>query len=369
MLRLFLFAMLAVAAPVTASAQPREAAAGIWERRDGRSTFVAAGIGLPNSAGTVTLAQLAEFSSHGNGMDNVAQFSSPDREVFATVYIYSPNLPHAGLTAFMTDDVVRASGGSDLEAGQPRLVSAGGQQAAAIRTDYRHYRGNLASSAAFLKVGQWIVKIRVSGPEARRDEVERAITALLAGISFQPDKAARAPELLAITGCPQAASTRAAPLPSDTTDDLAEALSGAVEGDEHTREADGPSLLAPRFGTAWCLSSRARIGNSSFPILRSLMPSTPPRQRSVLVLLLTDAGTLLEVVETHREGRYVLFHHQIGRTQLLAAFDGVPTDSQISDILSGADRVNGRVRATISQNASGDRDVGITAPPPAAPST
>lgn len=371
MLRLFLFALIALAAPSAASAQPREAAAGIWQRSGERSTFVAAGISLPNDAGSLRIEQLQELSHPGQGLDNVAQYHSRDRQLFATIYIYAPTLPHAGLSAFMTDDTLRAVIGAGFQSGEARLASVGGLEQAAIRADYPRYREGLSSSAAFMKLDRWIVKVRVSGPEGRREQVEQAMTALLAGITIPSGQTWHTPEPLTVGACPDSPRSRATPLPSTTEDDLAEAMLGTVESEEHAREADGPSLLTPRFGSAWCLSSRSRIGRSSFPILRSLMPQTPPRDRSVMIVLLSDSGALLEVVETHRRGRYVLFHHQIGRTQMLTAFDGIPTDQQLSDLISGADRANARVRATIDRNSAGNTRISVTAPVevPASPTT
>lgn len=348
--------------PIAASAQVRESAPGIWSRADGRVRFAAARISLPERAGTAVLIRTVEASHHGAGLDNAAQYESADRQLIATAYIYAPNLAHAGLSAYATDQFIRANADLAPRRLGSRLTTAGGQQDAAIRIDYAGYRGNRASSAAFLKVGQWVVKLRVTGPEERRTEVDQAMTALLDGLRFEGSQRARPPEPLDPGECGAARGRRATLLPSTPADALEDAVIGTVESDTQARERDGAGILTPRFGRAWCLSSRA--GGGHFPILRSQMPAEGERKRSVLVVLLTDSGRLLEVVETARRDRFVLFLHEIGRSELYGAYDAIPSDEQISEILAGGN-ASGPVRAIVERTAEGNANIQVNTPAPA----
>jgi hypothetical protein len=357
MRRWLLGALLALLIPTPAFAQAREAAPGIWTRADGRATFAAGKISLPERLTTLTLSQISESSNHGQGIDSAVRLESPDKEVFATVYVYSPNLAHAGLSAFATEDALKSVGGASLRHLGTQLVPAGGREAAAIRTDFANYRGDLASSAAFMNAGRWIVKVRVSGPQTRRVEVEQAMTALLAGMRFEGPVQPRRPEQLQVGPCGTAAVPVAATRPSLEEDDLEEAIIGTVESDEQARDRDGSDILTPRFGPRWCLSEVARIGNRTIPILRSQMTAEGRRMRSVMVAIINDAGLVLEAVDTRRKGRFVLFLHDIGQSELLGAWDGPPSNAQIVEVLSGRDRDGGRVRALISRR--GDRETKI----------
>jgi hypothetical protein len=106
----------------------------------------------------------------------------------------------------------------------------------------------------------------------------------------------------------------------------------------------------------------APSGEVRLPILRSQMPQDGDRKRSVLVVPLSDAGRVLEVVETRRNGRFVVFVHEIGRSELWGGYDAVPNDEQILEILAGG-RARGPVRAVIARDAAGD--VIVTVPRPA----
>lgn len=366
MVRLWL-ALLAILIPAPALGQASEAAR-VWTRADGELRFMTGRMRFPERVGTIALARTNEGNDNGPGLDNAAFYESADRQIHATVYVYAPNLAHAGLSAYATDTFMRAHPQLAPRPLGTRLTDAGGQQGAAIRIDYANYRGTSASSAAFLKVDRWIVKLRVSGPEARRAEVDAAMTALLAGLRF--DGRARPPEPLDPGACPGAPGRRAALLPSETADALEEALIGTVEHDGQARESDGADILTPRFGRAWCLSTLAQAGEVRLPILRSQMPPDGDRKRSVLVVPLSDSGRTLEVVETRRRGRFVVFFHQVGRSELWGGYDAVPNDEQIMEILGGG-QARGPVRAIIARAADGNVNVTLQGPAtaPAQPQT
>lgn len=370
MIRLLFALVIALAAPA-AFAQPPEAAAGLWTRADGRIRFATARISLPLRAGAAQFRRTAEFSHRGEGLDSGLQYWTDDRQVFATVYVYYPGLAHAGLSAFATDNAIQVQSGRNLRALGSRLVAAGGRDGMAIRMDYAGFRDGMASSAAFIKAGRWIVKLRVSGPEARRADVEAAMTALLDGLRFEGEIVPRAPVPLEIADCPAPAAARAARLRSSNNDALPELLIGSFDaaGNEARHEQDGRmEVLPPRFGAHWCLSTRARIGDSVVPILRA-DPGHPAEAavdgRSVLAAILSDSGTVIEVVEALTPRRFIMLYHQIGAVSLLGAYDSPPSDEQIADIISGADRDGQRIRANIRLRANGNSEMEI--PPPDTP--
>jgi hypothetical protein len=350
MFRLLIAALL-LCLPTLARAQVSEAAAGLWQQSESRITFTAAHISFPLAAGSTRFTSTFEFSHQGEGLDTGLQFQSPDRQVFATAYVYYPGLPHAGLTAYATDQALRGQSANVRTVGT-RVVGAGGHDGVAIRTDYAGYRENLASSAAFIKAGRWIVKLRVSGPEARRAEVEAAMAALLDAIHFEGQVQPRLAAPLEIDDCSAQAPGPSHLLPDDLVRNAATAIVGTFDGaGEEARDGThgGTTILSARFGSGWCVSTRARIGQASYPILRARPPlgSGVADGVSLVAVPMNDAGTLLEAIRTRDHDHVILLYHEIGSSTLLGTYDAVPSDEQIANILSGADEPGTRIRAVI----------------------
>lgn len=376
MIRLLLIALALMAGAGQAMAQERAPApettysqADLWTRRGDRIIFNPARISVPIQAGTTRVTRTAETSQEGRGLDNALLYFSPDEAVFVTVYIYAPALPDAGLTGFMTDYVLEILSGPTLRRLASGAVAAGGRDGVAIRLDYAGAREQrLASSAAFIRAGRWIVKLRVSGPEARRAEVEAATTALLQGIRFEGALQPAPATPISVAPC-RADSSRPARM---VADDDAETAAEAIVANA---AVDLPGVMEDMSAYGWCRSAGYRIAGApgATPVLRNLGPQTPasPRRR-VLIALLADNGTMFEVIERRLDGRtrYVLLHHQIGRTLLLGSYDAVPTDDQLRALAAGEDREGGRARAVITYQAGGGSSISIqTRPAPGQPTT
>lgn len=378
LIRLLLAFALFLGAPAALAAQQRDARPGLWTRDQDRITFTTARISFPLRAGAIGFSRSAELSHHGEGIDNALQYVARDEQVFATVYIYLPGLAHAGFTAFMTDHVIGVQSGNDLSRSGSRIVAAGGREGVAIRSDYAGFRSErLASSAAFIKAGRWILKVRVSGPQSRRAEVEAVMSALLDGVRFEGDLQPRAAAQLQIDDC-QSAPSAARALPDNATNLIEFALVAAFDGaGEEARHQNGTRVeaLPGRVGARWCRSARARLGNASYSILRAAPGESGDGLggRSVLIVPVNDAGTSFELVELTKTGqpsRFVGFYHEIGRTSVLGAYDGPLSDEQVAAILTGSDREGGQIRTSVRLLPSGNTEINVPMPEdPPAPTT
>jgi hypothetical protein len=324
----------------------------IWTVSDTRIAVVPARVAFPRTAGTVVAYDTSEFSHRGEGLDMGIQYRSPDQAVFATVYVYYPGLAHAGLAAFATDDAIRRNSNSAVRGGLASVVSAGGVEGVAIRRDYSGYRGNLASTAAFIKLDRWLVKVRVSGPDARRAEVMEAMDRLLANIQFGRQFRPRPATMIEITDClgarQQAARELAEPVGPESA---AHAFLGTLDGGgiAATNEGGARQDLPSRVPVAMCVSQRAHLGDLVIPILRgSEGTALSIDGRTMLLAVLTDAGETIEVVHAANLRRYWLLRHRIGETLFLRSYDGVPSDEQVlralDDNMAGRRPVNIRVR-------------------------
>jgi hypothetical protein len=380
MIRSLLIALSLIAAgPAAAQSHEAQGArtytqADLWNRAGGRITFSLGGISLPDRAGETRMVRSVEASQEGRGLDNALLYMSPDEQVFATAYIYAPALPDGALTAFMTDYAIHLQAGAGFRTLRSGVVAAGGREGVAIRADYAGFRENrLASSAAFIRVGRWIVKLRVSGPEARRAEVEGAMNALLRDIRFAGRPAPAAITPITAPECRRAPERAARPVRSEDSETMEDAIMAHNLAGVEVSGGQSDEPGAPPSRPHWCRSAGYRIPDSlgPTPVLRdqNSQPGDDTR-RSVLIALLSDSGTMIEVVERHfrNRTRFVVVHHQIGQTTVLGSYDSVPTDAQIGDIATGADRDGGRARATIVYQASGDSNVNVqVAPAPAVP--
>jgi hypothetical protein len=349
-----------------------------WLASDTQVASVQARTAFPLRIGTLTAASPQEFSHPGEGIDDALWYRSSDGAVFATLYVYYPGLPHAGLTAFATDHFIRING-PDIRITTPmRLVAAGGIENGAIRIDYGNYRG-MASSAAFIKAGRWILKVRISGPEARRAEVEGAMTALLQGVQFGRQNPWMAPHLLTVGDCPaDAGRTAARALPDPPGAEIAaHAFLATFDGGGNlaTNQADGArNDLPSRIPDRLC-RSELRIGSNSYPLLRGEAGepiSVDGRTRAIV--LLNDAGVALEVVHAANLRRYVVLYHEIGQTNLMGGYDNVPSDAQLAEILAGGRSEASRIRVPVRFRPNRGPEIYLpggagTAPPATTPAS
>lgn len=372
MFRFFMAMALALGAVSAASAQRIESNA--WTLADGRLALESAGISLPVEAGDLSLRAATEFGNRGEGIDNGAQYRTRDGEIVGTVYVYYPGLTHSGLSAFATDNAIRSQSGKSVRHLSTSIVGAGGSEGAAIRADYSGYlEQRLASSAAFVKVGRWIVKIRVSGPSGRQRDVERGMTALLDGIRFGSDLP-RPAAPLQVGDCPGGSPPPATVLADPTSDEailpaFLATLDGA--GGDVTTGNGEPGALPSRVPERFCVSRRIALqGGGDVPVLRAEEgPALSPSGRTVMLVPLGDNGTTVEVVHSANLGRYVMLHHRIGATSVLASYDSAPSDDQIARLVTGADDDAGRPRAEVEFRPGRGPQINLMDGVPRAPET
>lgn len=337
-----------------------------WTSSGERMTFTATGISFPRRVGAVRLNRSIAFGRRNAGLDNALIYGSDDRELIATAYVYLPGLAHDGLAALVSEHFMRIQSGAGFRLVGSRVTAAGGREGVAIRADYAGFgEAGGASSSAFLRAGRWIVKLRVSGPEIRRADIERTMAALLAEIRFAGEVVPRAAEPIEIAGCPPATAVPAATLRApNATEAMEDAIMAVAEGLTN----DGPARRGrpPSIGRRWCVSSSRQAGPYALPILR-ILPSAPTEdsRRSVAVAVLNDSGGALEVVERRfrNRSRYALLHHSTAQTRVLGTYDGPPTDAQIIAVLDGPDTAGSQARATIDYQASGDSSITLHVAP------
>lgn len=344
-----LLSILIWTAIVVMSGGPANAASELgWSREGDRIVVAHTGVSFSTKTDSLSLVETGEFSAKGQGIDNFAQYRSADGQVFATVYVYYPGLAHSGLTAFATGRIVQES--PSVRKLDSNLVTVGGVPNAAIRETFTGYRNNLASAATFMQVGHWIVKLRVSGPDARASEVFAGMDALLAGASFAGDKPAVAAPLLAVSPCNDKDRANARPSSETMESALLDVTKLAVlqlGGPTASDKAGDPNWRLDHLGQSYCLAEPASGAAGRPWILHPTgqKPATADVPRTELLALIDDAGGMIEVLKLGKSYRILL--HQIGFTKLLGAFESIPSDAQIRAIVAGKDKRGARSGAGI----------------------
>ena len=363
------FAVLALTA-VPAGAQQKPQAS--TTQSADRILFTRGKISFPRMIAGLSYKETKEFSHPGEGLDSSVRYESADGALFATVYLYYPSLSHGGLAGIATEEAIRGNSTAATRLGPLRRIPVGKLADGGLRMDIDHYQGRYASSAAFVKAGRWMVKYRVSGPDARKPEVEAAMAALIDATRFEGAAQPVLSAPLAAPACPKGGGKDAKLIVSAGADASASTLADALiasfdpAGAESDRSEKGKGY-PPRLGTSWC-KAYAAVGNSKIPLLRATGGlAAPGAASSRLFALYSDAGGALEVVESDK--RFTLLHHEIGKTTVMGAFDGVPSDGQMAEMLGGQhEALRPRARVDLSPEGGSKINLQLT-DGPGAPTT
>lgn len=352
-----------LAAPTLVSAEEKAGGqGGAWRTTKTTVEVPGAGITLPIAAGGVSLTQTNEFSNKGKGIDDVAQFKSPDAAIFVTAYIYRPTYADAALTAFATSQAIDVEFGGSAVLSEHGSVAFGGQSDGAIRRVYTggRLKGDaLTTAAAFARVGGWIVKLRASGPAARQADVVAALDAYVAGTRVD-EKAIVYPaaELAVDPPCP-APSTPDAVLvqgKNASTDALFAAMVGgsAIEPSSRTKAMEGIAFPANGARRA-CLRGTVKLGQRTLSVLQPAGETAP----TIVLLPFNDAGGILGIEKALLGTGYVIKTYAIGAIETRGSIDRLPTIAQLEGWLTARGAAPLAVRSRTVFDAKGSPTINI----------
>jgi hypothetical protein len=320
-------------APLPAAAQtaaPAPLPSSAWTATPTSISVAAARIVLPVKAGTASVTKTAEFSRAGEGVDNYAQYETPDGQVFVTAYVYRAAYADAALAAFATDEAVRSRFGAQVRAAERGSVAAAGQPSGAIRVVYDGAvlnGGALTTAAAFLRVDSWIVKLRATGPAARRAEVVAALDALVAGVSVTGDATVYAVRPLEVTGpCPAAPGKDAKVMTGK--DSTGPALFGALLGGSvlpaKGKNGRASTIAFPANGaTPACV--RGTLGNGRITMLQPAGGAEP----GIMLAPFNDAGGVLAIEGGLLGSGYTVKRYGVAEVVTGASLDRLPPVAQV----------------------------------------
>ncbi len=355
-------AILAIALLGTATLASAKDEAGAWRTTETTVGVPGAGITLPIAAGGVSLTQTNEFSNKGKGIDDVAQFKSPDSAIFVTAYVYRPTYADAALTAYATGEAIGVEFGGSAMLSEHGSVAFGGQPDGAIRRIYTggRLKGEaLTTAAAFARVGGWIVKLRASGPAARQNDVVAALDAFVAGTRVDK-KAIVYPvaELPLDPPCP-APSMPDALLVHDKNagaDALFAAMVGGSAIEPSSRAKAMETIAFPANGTRRaCLRGTVKVGQRILSVLQPAGETAP----AIILLPFNDAGGILAIEKAMLGTGYVIKTYAIGAIETRGSIDRLPGIAQLEGWLGARGAAPLAVRSRTVFDAKGNTTINI----------
>lgn len=354
---------LVLLAILIASPGAAQSMSGIWKDAGDRIDAAAAGISFPREIAGLHLTKTSEFTHQGEGLDSAAEYESRDKALWATIYVYLPAYGDPALAEYRTDKTIHQVYGANVTRVAEGVASLGGRSDAAIRTIYVggeiKNSGALASGAAFAKVGRWIVKLRVSGPLARRADVEASLDAFLGAARLQEKtlSATVAPAQI-VAPCPPAPS--GAPMLFKNSKAVASVLGEAIVAASDNLGVDPKSKIAPPFPangmTPICLRGDVTIGDQRFEVLQPAGDQQP----NIIVVPLDDEGSVITVRKDLLTKAYTIGKGEIARFTVYGQIDRLPDNAELTRVLAGALPGLFKERAAVVLKQNGDSNIQIS---------
>lgn len=347
-MRGFLLGIMLATAPSVASAAPEPPTA-MWTATDGGMAARTSGIVIPTKAGTLTNSGTRDMGNAGQ--DLIAQYLSADGKILGTIFLYAPSRPDPSLTFLATNETILRRLGPDAKRVDDQLVTVAGVANAGRRLVYSGSAdaklsgdpdGRLSSTATLLRAGDWVMKIRVSGPMSRADEIARNLDALTAGIRFPQDVAPLTQRSIALTECPSSMgrpssmerpSIKIVHPPTSEIRALALALNTEADGSDGTIDRAETSTI-----TAACREQVKMVNDIALQSYRVTGTAGGPYQPRQF-LLYGDAGIMIVAFEDMAHpGHYYVARHSIGRTLILGRTSGLPSMAELESVLFSPDK-------------------------------
>lgn len=338
-----------IGSPVMA-AEPAPANA-FWQVSNERLSFKPAQLSVPRRAAGAEYFETTEFSHNGEGVDTAIKYRSADQSILATLYVYYPSFSHAGVQSIATDQAIRGNARSpQIRALGSGVAAAAGKPGLALTADYENYLGDNYSKAAFVKADRWMLKVRVTGPETRKSEVDAVMKALLDGLRFEGKVQPLAAAPIAAGQC-KPGDRPAATIVAGGGGEAASVgiLDAAGQRADNARPGDNRLYLG-RVGRNWC-QTLLQVGDRKTAVLEAT-GKAGSEDSSALLFLYSDSGGVLEVVRLAKERKYVLLHHDIAEVKVLESYDRLPSRAQIARLFSGTAPTNIRARVRLKPDAA-----------------
>lgn len=332
-----------------------------WFLEDDGISVHHSGIILPFKLGNLDAVSDEAPKSGSNGMDNIIQYRKANSDVFASIYIYRPSFVDAELTANMTNNAIVLGFGIDGPADIYKTSSLGGSKDAAIVMGYKKTNKKYATAAGFAEIGSWILKIRVSGPEAEFDEVMSIMTFALDNIKFSSEALPKPLSLQQPNICSVGLKGSAKMVKAEKGDAISNALlsgvlrelSGVLRDVDNdiakaVAENDDPDMQKNGF-SSWCIADSFSTQDSSYNIYR-----TVDEENSTIIMPFSDTGRVFYTSTSILSDKRNLSIYNIGSIQNFGEIQGDLSPKQYNQILTGKSKLKLQTESEFIIKANGN---------------
>lgn len=294
------------------------------------------------ATGVILMPQLAGMSRTAltdatqSEHDVTVQLDTPDKSVFATIYIFHPAIADVGMwfdrsrTTLESRDTFRSA--APTTANPVSFAAPGAGPASSLRQLYSIAGGPYRSTAlAVVPAGEWIVTIRMSAATLTADQLDARLQQVIGAIRWPVATGPAAPVATPIAACAQSlAFTKAKLVKPDGADILVSLLGGAVAA---RQKADGANTPVVR--ERWCREGEA---SNDYGVYRSAGGTNG------YVMALYDAGRVVSVFpsimgQIDNSGTYSVTLADVdATTSAFPSFSALPAPKQVWKLVSAGKR-------------------------------
>lgn len=298
------------------------------------------GIVLPPSADGLPRRHVLD--SGKDELDVSAAYQADDT-IFATVYIYRPQISDAGMWFDRARSIIRTMPQYRAEASGQEVIGRLRPTVSAPEVGLRMVRavnfdGNKSTGLATVPVGDWIVKIRMTG-KISMDELDRRLTAFVQTIGWPEMVASPSPPQM-LEPCSDTLKFGKAKL---TKPDMAQAmLSGLILGVASSKKREAPSApLCREVDAGIPYGVYRRVG-----------------EQDAYFLALNDAGRVVSITPAFNlkesKGEFQATLLDLDRSDVFPNFKGFPSPKTVMELLPKAQ--------VVSSSKLGSSQINVTAP-------
>lgn len=286
-------------------------------------------------SGVILRAQLAGMTRIGlsdatNGeFDVTAQFATPDKATFATIYLFQPAVQSVPMwfdrarTALEERDIFRNAAPATID--PIAFAAPGATTASSLRQVYALASGRPRSTAlAVIPVGQWLVAIRLTSDTLVAEQLDATLSTLITAIAWPAASGAAVPAAVPIAPCSTPlAYGKAKVVKTQGADALVSLLlTAGLATAEARKKPDTPADAPP----VWC---RGDVAGARYAAYRS------SDDAASYVMALGDAGRVITVApslmgQVDKKGIYTVTLKDVdGNTAIFATFSALPAPDQV----------------------------------------
>ncbi|MES3154215.1 hypothetical protein [Sphingomonas faeni] len=272
--------------------------------------------------------------------DVAAQYDTPDKSAFATIYLFHPAIADVSLwfdrsqTALETREIFKNASPATAD---PVAFAVGGAKAASsLRQVYATPAGQYRSTAlAVVPVGDWIVSVRMSAKALTAVQLDARLQQVIAAIRWPTDVGTEAPAAAPLKVCATPLTFGKAKLAKPDGADLLMSLMGSSLAAKKKTETKSE----PAVHTTWCRDGDAR---TEYGMYRSDGAS------SSYVLALYDAGRVVSVYpsimgQINKTGVYSVSLEDVeGTVSAFQSFTALPSPKQVWSLVGSGQRTGAK---------------------------